>query len=235
MKQLFLTTAFFLVLLNARAQDPNLFQHWYLYEIELELDPTIYITGWSPYGDPDYPQIHPDLTISPDLSFTGSGVCNSFEGQWSFQGDEDFIATAFSETGLGCGLYEDELEDHYFTLFQLDTYSLTSLVDQGGGLYRLWITGGPFTNLTFYNEPILGLHDVEQLGFEIGPNPGEEWVDIRSNEPWDTLTVYDLKGQILSEFQTTVERIDLSHLASGLYFLEVQIGNARALAKWMKQ
>jgi len=235
MKQLYLFSVFFFLCFGAQAQDPNLIGQWYLYEIRLELDPTIYIDGWSPYGDPDYPQIYPDLIVAEDFSFTGTGVCNTFQGDWVHQGNDDFISISYSDTGLGCGLYEDELEGHYMTLFHEDVYVLTGVNDLGNGLFEMLIGGGPFTGLYFLSEPILGLHEVEELGFVLGPNPGQGLIEVRSDEPWDELSVYNLSGQLLSRHTEVVDRIDLSNLADGLYFIELYAGDARAVQKWLKQ
>ena len=233
-RKIYLTAVLLALLFNAQAQDPNMYQHWYLYEIHLEQEPPIYISGYNPYGDPSYPQIHPELIIAQDLSFNGYGVCNSFEGQWELE-DDIFLSVAFSETGQGCGLYEDVLEGHYFSLFQEELYVVITVNDLGDGLFELWIGGGPFTSLRFFSEPILGLNDVAQIEFGLSPNPGKDLVQISTDDEWDRLRVYSSNGRIVAQFDNSTTAINLTDLASGIYFIELQSGSARSVQRWIKQ
>lgn len=234
MKKIYLTTVLLVSIVSAKAQDPNLYQHWYLYEIHLEQEPPIYISGWNPYGEPGYPQIHPDLIISEDLSFSGNGVCNSFQGQWETE-DNLMLSIAFSETGQSCGLYENELEDHYFSLFQEEVYVQGVVNDLGDGLFEMYLGGGPFTGMRFLSEPILGLNDVAQIEFGLSPNPGNNMVHISTDGEWDRLRVYSSNGRIVTQYDTSTTAIDLADLASGIYFIELQSGSARSVQRWIKQ
>ncbi len=70
--------------------------------------------------------------------------------------------------------------------------------------------------------------DPNQPRFSLFPNPANDWVAIQLNEQ-DTnkfqITIYDVSGRKLSQEETQVlqqHRLDISHLSSGVYLVELQ-------------
>ena len=89
--------------------------------------------------------------------------------------------------------------------------------------------------MRFLSEPILGLHDLQGPKFSLRPNPGRDLVNIQADQPWELLKVYDAKGVLVLQHTAELQQLDFSNLASGLYFIEVHSGQAKAVERWLKQ
>ena len=84
----------------------------------------------------------------------------------------------------------------------------------------------------------MGLNDMSIKGFKLYPNPVKEIFNIEVNQEGSYVVIIrDHFGRrvisIESSFQ--IEEIDVSELAVGPYFVEVQIKNRREVLKLIKQ
>ena len=87
-----------------------------------------------------------------------------------------------------------------------------------------------------FNSAVLGIEDVVYATeLKIYPNPTS--TTIRIDRPTDILiesvTVFNTLGQIESEF-STVEKIEVSHLTSGIYFLRIQTNQGTINKSFLK-
>ncbi len=87
-----------------------------------------------------------------------------------------------------------------------------------------------------FNSAVLGIEDVVYATeLKIYPNPTS--TSIRIDRPTDILiesvTVFNTLGQIESEF-STVEKIEVSHLTSGIYFLRIQTNQGTINKSFLK-
>jgi len=100
-----------------KAQNLGLFNAWYLKEIQIDANPTIFINE---YGS----AIMPTLTINQDLSYEGIAACNSFSGNFTFNGEgDDMYFTEFASTDLDCETDElNQFEIIYSYLFSGDEH-----------------------------------------------------------------------------------------------------------------
>lgn len=81
-------------------------------------------------------------------------------------------------------------------------------------------------NSLFVNELINGIEDkVTNRDYRIYPNPSTNFINIELNNPGDvTLTMVNPTGQVILKKQITkkqIERINISDLSNGMYFIKI--------------
>ena len=68
----------------------------------------------------------------------------------------------------------------------------------------------------------LGESKIESYGLSIFPNPTQDFIQIKSDSPLNLVELYDLQGRKLHSILKPQENsIHLSHLDSGIYFLQI--------------
>jgi len=244
MKNVLLIFALFIsaVQLVAQENDPDLFQTWYLYEMEFEIDPPVVIEGWDPYDDPEFPQINPEITFEESLNFSGFGICNTFEGTLETANANCFpTVLSMTNTDVDCGLYEDELEGNYFSFFAPDLASICYTISlDDDGFQTLTLTGSIFSTYTFRNVEILNTPENRIVNFSVLPNPTTESLTIDSNNsiPIDSVTIYSLSGaRLIAQDYHDISldvKVNVSTLVSGMYFLEISSEGNKLIQKFIK-
>jgi len=78
----------------------------------------------------------------------------------------------------------------------------------------------------------LGLEDTDRLSFSIYPNPAQNTLFIETQQPIETVKIYNLQGQLVTKVST--DNIDVSSLASGLYFVQVESNGIIVTKKFIK-
>jgi hypothetical protein len=214
--------------LNSALQEPSseLFQIWYLHSMETDLGETTYVANFDP-------PISPSITINPDYTFSGSGSCNTFNGQFNYtdsaQNDKSIFATFFEKTGQTCENHSD-FEDYYFSHFE------------GGELLRYFYEDdffnfelSPGFTFNFYNYPVLSNEDYTAVKINIYPNPTKGLLKIEAFEPIKELVIYSILGEIVfSEKEIDLE-LDISFLKSGVYIIVVTTESGIQTKKLIKQ
>ena len=97
------------------------------------------------------------------------------------------------------------------------------------------VTGAEIVALhTKYGD--VGIQKYENDNVAIYPNPATDQVTI-VGIPNSTLRIYDITGKMMmtTTIQDNQETINVSHLNSGIYFLELQDKNTKAVRKLIKQ
>ncbi len=84
---------------------------------------------------------------------------------------------------------------------------------------------------------VAGIEDLQALDFFYGPNPVQNSLNMKANTAIDNVSVLNLLGQQVlnaapSKMQTS---IDFSELNSGVYLVNVQIGNTSGTFKVVKE
>lgn len=82
-------------------------------------------------------------------------------------------------------------------------------------------------------EGVLSTNEFENAAFTVFPNPVVDQLNIKSNEAVNNVSVYDVTGKLLQSVQNT-KSIDMSSYNSGVYFVEVTIGNSTQTVKVLK-
>jgi hypothetical protein len=74
-----------------------------------------------------------------------------------------------------------------------------------------------------------GINDLEAKGFSFGPNPVQELLSLRANEPIEALSIINLQGKTVfqSKEKGTSLSLDLSALPAAMYIMQLRIGEHR--------
>ena len=89
----------------------------------------------------------------------------------------------------------------------------------------------------------LGIHEFDDLGLHIHPNPASEkvYVDTDHSQGRLLLEVMNVMGAVLFELEVRNVRsdelieLDVSHLSDGLYLMKVSNDKQLVVVPWMKQ
>ena len=86
---------------------------------------------------------------------------------------------------------------------------------------------------------VLGLNDIVPQNFIIYPNPGNDFVMIKTNADFEIerVVVRDLSGAIVARFDlsTDVYQISTDYWSRGVYFFEIQSRQGSDFFRWVKQ
>lgn len=84
----------------------------------------------------------------------------------------------------------------------------------------------------------LSVPNFDSVGVSLFPNPVQRHLTVRAGAAVDAITIYDLNGRLLAsiepKFNSQEHEVDVQHLASGVYFLEVRSTDARQTVKFIK-
>jgi len=93
-------------------------------------------------------------------------------------------------------------------------------------------------DVVFDGDANVGITEYAQEVFNVYPNPTNGLVTIQGEENIDAVVVRDILGaQVMStgtEYSNTV-RLDMSALESGVYFIEVLVGQERSVNRVVKR
>ena len=210
------------------AQNPELFDTWYLREIQMELTPTIYINEYEP-------SISPALVINDDLTFEGIAACNSFNGSFTFNdSDDDIYFTNYASTDLSCET--DDLNDFeiiYAYLFSEEEH-LPMWVWENPQTeeLELWFGSSAGIAYRFTKTPLMANENVEITFNPIYPNPASDFIVIENAETNSEFQIFDFSGRLISQGKIDSQnKIDVSSLEKGNYILKMNGKNHRFIKK----
>lgn len=138
------------------------------------------------------------------------------------------ILTPTNNNGLGTDVFMGTTDVSDATLYVPDTAAQNAYSVAAG-----WDTFGSIV------IGALGTENIEQeLGLSMYPNPTEGLVSIRNSKSLNAdVTVYDLNGRSLmsKSISNTVNEINISNLASGIYLFKVKADNSEFVKRIVKQ
>ena len=79
---------------------------------------------------------------------------------------------------------------------------------------------------------ILSISEPQVNVFSFHPNPVKDILNISTKDQIETVKIYDVSGKLLDE--TSTISIDVSHLNSGLYFINVFVSGKTSMKKFLK-
>jgi hypothetical protein len=87
-----------------------------------------------------------------------------------------------------------------------------------------------------YNDPNLGIKDLDAVGFTAYPNPVKNVLNLRANEEITSAVIYNLLGQEVynTNINALAATIDMASFASGAYFVKVNVGGTEGVIKILK-
>jgi hypothetical protein len=83
----------------------------------------------------------------------------------------------------------------------------------------------------FVLEPIAGVNDNSSFEFSVYPNPSNGLINIQSEIAIDEIKIYSLQGILIENSS----EIDISHLSSGIYFIEVLYEKGKSVQKFIRE
>jgi len=73
----------------------------------------------------------------------------------------------------------------------------------------------------YYQDPLLAQdHQQPDPAFNLYPNPGQQWVAVQSKDEIQSLTLFDVTGKVVGEWQDS-QRIPLQDVTPGIYMVKV--------------
>jgi hypothetical protein len=234
MKKIF--TFLVLTIVNySYSQDPRIFENiWYLTNVILDgannLPPTNGIT----------------LNFSTPTFFS-SNSCNTMYANVKFENNEtNFSASQYNYTLNICtDIIASRYQDIYFPFFYerknydfSKTYEFTYKITELLGTRTLIINSAD-NQQAVYSSSNLSTTDFEKLDFSFSPNPGKDYLEVRKNGKSINNAIaefYNELGQIclIKKLNATITKIELTNIASGIYFIKIKTENETITKKFIK-
>mmetsp|Transcript_32717 Transcript_32717/g.80143 ORF Transcript_32717/g.80143 Transcript_32717/m.80143 type:complete len:302 (+) Transcript_32717:70-975(+) len=91
-------------------------------------------------------------------------------------------------------------------------------------------------DIIYSDQPIAGVEDLRAAGIAIYPNPVQDRLNIQAQEAISNIAVYNVLGQQVyaSNVNALSTTIDMSQMASGAYFVQVEIAGTTYTDKIIK-
>jgi hypothetical protein len=221
---------------NSFSQDPLLFEtDWFL--AQLTIDGTaIDIPNNTEVGIiPTY-----FMDFEP-LDYFESTVCNTFAADVTIGSDQ------ITFNNIVVGLFECTIaantafESVYFPFFQdhegvPNDYSIFGLLGPETGDQLVLIIANPDGDKAEYWNKILSIPENSINELTVFPNPTQDvlsW-DASFKGPVD-VRIFSLQGVLIKEGIENQNSVNVSALSAGIYFIELQEGNTKSRAKFIKQ
>jgi len=147
-------------------------------------------------------------------------------------------------------------EDAWFAVeftFDLNNNVATFTVD-GNVVEAAYVYAGNIGSINFYSidgnntyylddvvfdgDPTVGLTNYTEGLFQISPNPTEGNFTVQGNTNINSVVVRNILGATVAKIQTPMSQrvdIDLSGMESGMYFVEIQVGDVINVQRVIKQ
>lgn len=206
--------------------DPLFYQTWYLNRIQTDdLAPIINVFAIEP-------AVSPTLIISDNMSFTGTGVCNSFSGLFTdFEAGGLFQTTQFTATSLVCDTEINNILDAAFRNF-MQTPTQYFLAPDGVSLMLI----NPLMGYAeFLNYP-LGNTDFDSEQIAIYPNPASTSLHLNLKSlRVSKIDIVNTVGQKVKVINNDFESINIADLSSGIYVLKISTEFGIIHRKFLKE
>ena len=185
----------------------------------------------------------------------------NFDAKWNIESGYDYVQLEISNDNGNswipqCGKYTRKgIETHDFALDEPlydgnqpqwinETVSLTDYLNEDIFIRFKLYTDGGLRRDGFYFDNFkikgvsenLGISEIEQVSFNIYPNPTGNYINIRSEVKINKLEIFDLMGKKLLEIKKeSINRVRLPRINSGVYivklFSDEGISNHRIIKK----
>ena len=229
MKKLLLSLLICLIGLHSNAQEPELLGTWFINTII--------------FGDIG---LHPPVSVHPYLTFynstnnylDGNGGCNDYYATLTYDSSESlYQILTFEPSSETCTPEIDGFENIFFNYFMIESYiyQYEFFIDNTGQEV-LVVLLDPFNRAEFRRSP-LSISDENYNGFTVYPNPAQDIlrIDNTSITEITSIKLYDLLGRLVLVEKVDVDQIDVSHLDSGLLFMEIETDQGVITKKIVKE
>ncbi|SDE86804.1 T9SS type A sorting domain-containing protein [Ulvibacter litoralis] len=233
---IFLLMVFGLYSLQGNAQDPELLNNnWYLQYVVFD-DVTYEMVGSPPGGVPFF---------SPHLQFEENEVSAILTLNYFFSDvTYDIPNTTFTalDPHVTLGSCESlcDLENVYLGSFYLGngqarefSYDISYNSDDS---LNLTIYDAFGNRAVYWSRPyLLSVQNNELTRVTISPNPASESIQIVSqNNEINSVSVYSMEGKKMFVTDKDLNKLDVSSLDNGIYFLQILHNNGQRWIKFIK-
>ncbi|MFD2698331.1 T9SS type A sorting domain-containing protein [Mesonia sediminis] len=220
--------------LNSFAQTNYLYGKWYLEKIDInntiiftpdDLQSTIFI----------YEIVAPLDKLIIDCCSGASTEIIHDDLSNSFVIDQSLFFSEFC-FNINMGNFEQLYFSDFFEL-QNHTSTYTYTVSQQGSLNFLVITNTSTGDQAFYQSQQLGVVSKEKVAIQLYPNPvtNSFELEIDSGKEINSISVFSINGKEVLSFKKAQAIYDISQLAKGVYFVEIEIEGGKSIKKIVKQ
>jgi hypothetical protein len=230
MKEILLLVIGLLFSVQSFAQDPDLYQTWYLSSYEYDLGPIFYVNDVQP-------PISPFIDIETNFDYSGTAACNDYFGNFSYDAPNDrLILEFFTGTLSICDEPEHtDFESAYFNYFAFYPTPVYYYLSSDSGNMFLSLEFNPGYILNYQNFP-LSISEQNVVQFNVYPNPVSSNLFIASeNTQIENIRVYSLSGKQLLEVSDFENSVDVSGLSEGIYFVEILSEEGKSIQKFIKK
>ena len=114
--------------------------------------------------------------------------------------------------------------------------STTIPVVAGQAYYIFVVNSGGITDITIECD-ILGVDDNAIAGFSYYPNPANDAVNLQSVDTIEKVAIYNMLGQMVLDrsVDATNSQLNVSHLATGTYVMQVTVNGQTGTYRLIKQ
>jgi len=121
----------------------------------------------------------------------------------------------------------------------------TKEINRNEAIYGIQHNRNPFIDHPELAEYIWGTHKGEpwslisgvnelKISFSILPNPVQNELILKSDEPSSSYTIYNLNGQILKEDRLNIQQsISVNNFENGMYLIQLQSGTRKSIQKFI--
>ena len=218
------------------AQGPVLEGTWYLHSYEYDLGDFVEIKDITPH-------ITPTIVFDEFYNFQGI-VCNEYGGEFTYNEIDDNFTLTFFDICL-CGTCNNppqshiDVENDYFDFFGTfpHTFEYDLFTETATGQEVLQLEPAPGFIITYRDvSPFLAVPENSLLNVAVFPNPTENILTIQSKKnPIEKAIIYSITGKPVKEIVAVENKIDLSTLTEGVYFIEIISGKNRSIQKLIKK
>ena len=163
------------------------------------------------------------------LTVSKAALTVSVDNATRKQGEEN---PAFTLTYSGFKNDEDES-----VLTEAAVAATNAKISSNAGFYDIIISGGAAANYTFNYQTgkleitqRIGLEDVS-VGMSIFPNPVKDYLYIQSDSRIEKIELYNQVGICVLIEPDFVEKLSVSHLPDGLYFIRIYTTDGKIISR----
>ncbi len=181
----------------------------------------------------------PSFTVTEDLQITGNSFCNDFSGEYIYVDPGPFaVDPLFQPINILRGTTDCGSNEIYETQFYVPFVNeqIADIVELQEDFLVL-----QYYNPTLYqvyrDEPVLSFDENDLIKIQIYPNPVKDFLRIynKSNNQITSLKLYDVLSRLVMKVNEVYDQIDVSHLDSGLFFLEIETEKGSITMKIIKE
>ena len=123
---------------------------------------------------------------------------------------------------------------------QTQTYSILAQIENFIGTYdidfannSLFVTTreGASDKVIRIDLNPLSVNDFQQINTSIFPNPANDFINIKGLEPYENITIINSNGQLVKTTKIENDKIDISDLKIGVYFIKSRNLNSKFIKK----